>query len=534
MAKAATTGKKRRRQYRRQNEYAEEGGTGLFLWSIVIVLLAGAAFVCWAGSIYVFGHPEKPFSYSLLQKFKRIEPPKKFELKRAPRGEYLSAQKFMAAYGEVEGPALKGLNESLVRAFLRNYEDTKLNVPYLTGRYRVTQIFELQNTDLFPSGVVVLADSLDEPGLAVEYIYSADKDNIPRIMRPAQTGSEIELRRTHELSAVTYLERLPGDRMVATVINLNYGSYTPSEGTGGFALSPPTHLNIESGWPIIKPVSRDGTALATSTMATPTPARPHRLTDTPDRPIPTPGRLTPPPVPAQTPSLAAVTPGRPAVTPPQISIAAGSPVVPRAIPGEERIARALPVSTPTPVQIPTTAPVEERVARALPVTQPPVASLAQPPAQVPVQAPSDVPMVVGAPAPTTAAPPVAQPIVSASGPTQAGGSWATYSPGQMPRGRLVDSTEATRLAEEGMGPDRYYMSGQFLVTAADRSRAIMRPKGNSGRGEVRFIVDYPGGMLAPREGSVVAKADDSAFQITNVQRSANGVVNVYLREVVPQ
>lgn len=519
---------KKRRQYKRQTE-VEESSSGLFIWTIFIVLLFGVAFLCWAGSIYVFGHPERPLSYSILQKLDKIEPPRKFELRKAPKGEYFSAPKFVSAFDELEPGQMDSLNTELLRAYLRNYQETKLEVPYLTGRYKITQVFELQDTDTFPNGVVALADSIDEPGLSIEYIYSADPDNVPRILRTLQPGLEIELQRTHELSAVTHLTRLADGRLQATVININYGSYTPSEGTGGFALEPPPRLNLETGFPVIKPVVR-GDLEPSVALANATPPPRPMNTPVPSRPL---ASSTPAPMITPTPAMARV---EPSPTNERIARAepVATPVVATPNPASEQVARAIPVSTPqpltTPAPTPTAVASNERVARALPVTDLPGNS--------PGNAPSEVPTTVGTAPPATGTPAL-QPFISATDNSAGSGdSWTTYSPGQMPRGRLIGVEDVESLARSGVAGERFYLSGQFLVTAADRNRAIMRSRSTvadnvfGGSRNVRFIVDYPSGVAAPREGVVVDKDGNRAFQVTDVQRSSNGVVNVYAREVI--
>ena len=69
----------------------------LFAWTIFILLLIGFAICCWVFSFYVFGHPEKPFSYSILAKLRKLEAPKRFEVTAAPQGEFLNAQRVLVA-----------------------------------------------------------------------------------------------------------------------------------------------------------------------------------------------------------------------------------------------------------------------------------------------------------------------------------------------------------------------------------------------------------------------------------------------------
>ena len=68
------------------DEPPSAGRDHLFLWTVFILLLIGAAFACWLGSFYVFGHPEQPRSYAILKKLKKLDPPRRFEVTAAPAG----------------------------------------------------------------------------------------------------------------------------------------------------------------------------------------------------------------------------------------------------------------------------------------------------------------------------------------------------------------------------------------------------------------------------------------------------------------
>ena len=84
--------------------------SGLFGWTILILIFIGIAITCWIGSFYIFGHPEKPFSHEILSKLKKIEPPKRFELTEAPRGEFLRAQQILDRYGKMKPRQLERTN----------------------------------------------------------------------------------------------------------------------------------------------------------------------------------------------------------------------------------------------------------------------------------------------------------------------------------------------------------------------------------------------------------------------------------------
>jgi hypothetical protein len=79
------------------------------------------------------------------------------------------------------------------------------------------------------------------------------------------------------------------------------------------------------------------------------------------------------------------------------------------------------------------------------------------------------------------------------------------------------------------------LRGKFFVTAADRNQAVMRQDASETGGvPTRVIVEYPAGTVPPTRGSSVMRSEGRGFEIRAVKRSADGEVNVYVREVFTQ
>src|SRR5438477_4470520 len=72
--------------------------TNYFAWTVAILLLTGGAFAAWLLSFYIFGQPERPESYRVLQKLHKVEAPKRFELSVAHAGEFFSAKQLYDRY----------------------------------------------------------------------------------------------------------------------------------------------------------------------------------------------------------------------------------------------------------------------------------------------------------------------------------------------------------------------------------------------------------------------------------------------------
>ena len=494
----------------------------LFLWTVGIILLIGVALACWLGSYYLFGHPEKPSSYHILKDvLHKLESPKRFVLTAAPPGVFLNPQKAFETYGSMSNFELERKNEELLRDYINNYQNTKNLVPYITGRYSILSSYELKNSDFIGGGYVALAQAAENPQVVIEHIYPATPQVLPAIEQMLRTGLDIKLEKSLDLSAVIHVARTPDGRLQFTLVPLLYGSYALKQGEGSFSLEPPNTLNPGAGLPIVRgqlyedalknfaEYSRKYNAAASPAGAIPgiPVAQPVASTII---------QLDPPPAPVVAKGTATPTPA---------------------------VVKAVPVSTPA--SIPAATPV--------PAAAPSVAAAATPKASA-----TPAPVAVIKPSPTATATPakiaVATPtpkvalqpfLAAASTPTPTpatGGTWRTYAPGKMPRGRLVSLSEAGELADRGTGGERLYLRGNFTVSVSAENRAVLRsssPLSNALSTVTnglppRVIVEYPAGAAAPAKSTVFARDELRPFEITTIRREPNGQINIFAREVTSE
>lgn len=492
----------------------------LFGWTVFILLLMGIALACWIGSFYIFGHPENPRSYKILKRLKKVEPTKRFELTAAPLGEFLDPQKLYERYFAFSRLDLENENAQLMRDYINNYGATKKLVPYVVGRFTILDTFELSGSTLFTSGVVALAQASEYPHVLIEHVYTAESQNTPLLQKMLLTGLDLKLEKTLDLAAVIHIAKLYDGRLQFTVVPLLYGSYALKQGQGTFHLEPPTELNLEAGAPLVKqteleeafkrfaqhqkkapPVRPPAPAKSADKTAAATP------TPTPATPVIVRVDTTPTPTPAETPTPQPIVQATP--TPKTAPVAKATPTLSPAV---------KPTATPHQIAVtsPTPTPVPAAIAVATPAQSPAVTS----PQGVPLQ-----PFLVSAPTPNT---------------TTGGGAWRTYSPGQMPRGRLLEPREVSDLTDRGVGGERLYLRGQFVVTASSEGRAVLRTQGGlanlvkPGAGATRVIVEYPSGTQPPVEGAMFTRDEMRPFQITDVRKGADGQINVYVREITTQ
>lgn len=492
-----------------EGEAAPKKHDNLFLWTVFILLLIGIAFACWLGSFYIFGHPEQPWAYALLEKFKKTQLPKRFEDTAAPPGEFLTAQKLFERYSSFSPLQLEKENAELLRTFVTNYRETKKLVPYVRGNFTITSSAPLTPQNFMKRGMVALAQSNDFPQVLIEHLYPMNADNAARSRRLLVEGNPIKLEKTRDLGAVIHIAKIPEGRMQFTVVPLLYGGYGLTGGEGTFSTQPPLELNLAGGLPVLRgpQVAESMKTFAAFRRAQPLPESTAPGESAPALKGPEIVRLDAPeglkiPETGQLPEMPVATP---------IPIAGRNPATPRKV---AEVAQLDP--TPRPM----------RVATPLPMTsRPPVAT--------------PLPTVAMATTPAPNLPPgVLKPFIESNAPPglpgPQGNQWRTYRPGALPTGRVIGTGDARQLADRGRLGDRNYLRGDFVVKVSSENRAVIRPRLANGEAdpEVRILVEYPNGSVPPPEGSTVARDETMPYQITDVRRAADGELNIWVREIV--
>jgi len=242
---------------RRTIRTRHSGQDNLFGWTIFLVLLAAFAAISWVGSFYIFGHPEKSFSYGVLRTLGKIDAPKRFELTKAPRGQFLDANKLVERFGKLPPGELAEANAALLRNYLRNYERTKELVPYVIGDFNIMGAFRLGPNNFFPDGVVALARSNENPSVLLELIFPSAEADAGKLERMLRRGLDIPLARTLDLTALINARIMPDGRLNLTAVPLLYGSYTSTDAQGTLNLEPPANLNISAGLPLLNQAAVD-------------------------------------------------------------------------------------------------------------------------------------------------------------------------------------------------------------------------------------------------------------------------------------
>ncbi|MEY2487011.1 MAG: hypothetical protein QOH39_2659 [Verrucomicrobiota bacterium] len=508
-----------------------------FAWTVAILLLTGAAFAAWLSSIYVFGQPERPESYRVLQKLHKVEAPKRFELTAAPPGEFLSPKQLYDRYSPMGSAELAKTNAQLARNYIRNFQQVRGLIPYVVGRYVVMEARELGSNDVFTTGMVALTSAVDQGSLLMEHVYPADPQAVPLMKQTLLPGLEVRFERTHDLSAVIHAERLGDGRLMVTAVPLLYGTYTTAKGIGTFTLDPPLTLNLDAGWPLFKEQTRLRAELHYFNY--------RKDLAGPPAQVPIPG-LTPPASAqrsenalVQVEPAKAVEPARTAEATPDTRKMPAGQSGKRGKTAKNQKASPLPAASIAPSRPPvvaqkpsaTSAPPIELASAATPnrpsAAQPPAASSAP---VASAQAPAAVPVAPAQPAPPDSSTALAS--------TAGGGTWKTFPPGKMPIGRLIGPSDLNDIADRGIAGERVYLKGQFVVNFSDANRAVLRPRTrlasamlNLGKA-TRIIVEFPAGYAPPPQGTVVSRDELRPLEITEVRKQEDGQLNVFAREIM--
>jgi len=379
------------------------------------------------GSYYIFAHPEKASNYRLLLRLHKIDPPQRFEITAAPRGEFLKPGQLLERFGSMTVSEIRRTNENLLRNFLRNYHQNRELVPYAVGTYRVVGTLPLAAHSFCRPGLTALLQAVEQPEIILEQPFTCDDANLPALTRSLTPGQEIKLEKPLDLSAVIHIERLEANRLLLTTMPLLYGSYGSAKGGTSFSLEPPEAINLDAGLPLL---SQEQIGLLSGetwqggqARSRPAPQQnrrgrgdPHSRTTRDQGPSGQTGRSGPrtgrrPRHPGEYPGSTA---RHPRFHPRRTARRRGDP-------GDALCGGTLP-QVPVPVVSPGITPAPPAITTGKPVA-------------------------ATTPAPLPAAP-VATNQPPGAPPSEV---WPVYAPGQMPRGRLVEPSDTRDLAARGIG-----------------------------------------------------------------------------------
>jgi hypothetical protein len=252
------------RSYGGGNFSKTKGDGGIYWWTIFITLLMILATACWLGPIVAFAYPEKPFSYKLLTKLKKLEPIRKYSPLSVPHGKFLEPAALLSTYFYHSPKELRDANDELKRNYIKNFKDH--DPAYVSGTFTVLDARRLSPSDVFTSGWVIVGRSSKIEDVDVELVLPGLKSNVS----PFEIGSSIVLDVKTSFANVIHVEKIKPDRLLVTLVPIVYEDFA-SKGGPQIAMASPETLNMEAAWPI----ARDLKIIAPDDM--PAPSQDHKV-----------------------------------------------------------------------------------------------------------------------------------------------------------------------------------------------------------------------------------------------------------------
>ena len=244
--------------HRNQGKGAEKQQDGsLFWWSVAIIVLFGMAVFSWIFSIYIFTHPEKPWTYRLLSRFDKVEKLTEFKEKNMPVGKTYDARGAYQQFYSWGEEQMITQNDLFRRGYLTNYREEK--PVYLKGLFKVISSRPLDKKDVFPDGVVVravaMSDDKEFHNVQLEYILpAAPGQKAPEITEGALLPVDVStktsrLRGRRSYASVLNVNRVDEDTLLFSVVPLLYDTVemAPQQ---ALKLQPPERLNMDGVWPL--------------------------------------------------------------------------------------------------------------------------------------------------------------------------------------------------------------------------------------------------------------------------------------------
>ncbi|MEM6916077.1 MAG: hypothetical protein AAF491_05870 [Verrucomicrobiota bacterium] len=246
------------RNSREQDEGRYASGN-LILWIAAIAVLIGLNFASWSFCMWVFGQPEHPMNYKLLNRLEKLDPIHGFLPFTAPRGKFNSAKDLYAQVYPFNEAELRAYNGILKRYYLKNYIESG-DVTFLSGEFVIESVQRMGAEDVFQSGVVIRGRSSTFPDVILDLALPSEE---PPEVFDLPVGSLFRVQESQMCAALLNVDRRPDATMVFTVVPLVTKSpsgspeeppqrkrYEFSENAAITVWTPPTIQIEPERWPI--------------------------------------------------------------------------------------------------------------------------------------------------------------------------------------------------------------------------------------------------------------------------------------------
>lgn len=230
-----------------------------FWWLLANALALCFAVISWAVCLDVFGNPESPRNYAILDKLGRLPVLKRYTLLDVPNGNAMSPKELYKRYfGYTEETRLKA-NSLLLRNYLTNFDQSIL-LTYVEGDYVIKEVRKLGNGDFFDPGIAVRAQAMVKPDdftkempypVFIDYLLPTPRTEAADSFKP---GDLLKIKKSPHCAAVIHVSRTISEEepaLLLTVVPIASVLHQLGD-TEPFPIEPPAKLRPGSGFPAFK------------------------------------------------------------------------------------------------------------------------------------------------------------------------------------------------------------------------------------------------------------------------------------------
>lgn len=227
-----------------------------FWWLLAFILASCFAILSWSLCIAIFGEPENPRHYKILDQLGRLPTHKAYTSQTAPSHPALPAPTLRKSFLAFSDDELAVVNRSLLHNYLTDFQSPTFCC-YISGSYKVLACRPLNASDLISQGLAVQLRAYLQPDaynkiapypVIVELIVPTNTQGQSNSFKP---GDAVELDITPQFASLLHvakIEQKDDDTVVVlSAVSLAEKIRPPHGET--LSLTPPERLNITAEMP---------------------------------------------------------------------------------------------------------------------------------------------------------------------------------------------------------------------------------------------------------------------------------------------
>jgi iron-sulfur cluster assembly accessory protein len=230
-----------------------------FWWLLANVLALCFAVISWFVCLHLFGNPELPRNYRILEKLGRLPVLKRYTLQDVPHGSVLAPKELYQRYFDHSEGHLRHVNSLLMRNYLQNFEESSL-LTYIEGDFQLMKVRKLVAGDFFDPGIAIQAQAWVKPDdfskptpypVFIEYLFPTEQQEMVRAFK---VGDTLQVRKKTDGAAVLHVAKWTHEgapALLLTVVPIFYGTYHLGS-VGALRIEPPTKLRMGEVFPLFK------------------------------------------------------------------------------------------------------------------------------------------------------------------------------------------------------------------------------------------------------------------------------------------